>query len=84
MELLKLPQLFQNPAGAQVSGCWPGLTSPRLLWTLCYQKYFIWHEPVPLLESCCSAQSQAIGITRTVIPEEAPWRVQQNSSLFLP
>ncbi|NWH37756.1 TRAF7 ligase, partial [Chloropsis hardwickii] len=68
---------------AQAPGCWPGLTSSHLGWTLAAKKKtFFWHEPVPLLASCCSAQSQAIGITRTASPEEVPWGVLQSSSSF--
>lgn len=65
-----------------MSGCWPSLTRSHLVWTLHYKKDLIWHKPVPLLESCCSAQSQAFRISRTASPEEAPWGVQQNSSSF--
>lgn len=75
--LLGLPQLFQEPGGAQVAGCQPAPSSSRLVWALCCE-YCAWHEPLPLLESR-SAQSRAVHVARTTSPKEAP---QQNSSSF--
>lgn len=78
--LLGLPQLFQEPGGAQVPGCQPAPSSSRLVWALCCE-YSTWHEPLPLLESR-SAQSRAVHVARTTSPKEAPRGAQQNRSSF--
>lgn len=77
--LLGLPQLFQEPGGAQVPGCQPAPSSSRLVWALCCE-YCAWHEPLPLLESC-SAQSRAVHVARTTSPKEAPRGAQQTVAL---